>query len=111
MVDIGRQWLRNIPGVSPEGHIRIPYGASFVWRGCFSVVLKVKLYGRQTWTQRRRHVSSYQMFLSWSIDERDKVFFLRKTGLRLGGPTGSLLNHRDELHSGWAGYGWYRKGD
>ena len=34
MVDIGRQWLRNIPGVSPEGDIRIPYGASFGWRGC-----------------------------------------------------------------------------
>ena len=35
MVDIGRQWLRNIPGVSPERDIRIPYFASFVWRGCF----------------------------------------------------------------------------
>ena len=41
----------------------------------------------------------------------DTVFFPGKTGLRLGGPTGSLLNHRDELHSGWAGYGWYSKGD
>ena len=30
----------------------------------------------------------------------DTVFFLRTTGLRLGGPTGSLLNRRDELHSG-----------
>jgi len=37
MVDIGGQWLRNIPGVSPEGDIRIPYAASFVGRGCFSV--------------------------------------------------------------------------
>ena len=35
MVDIGGQWLRNIPGVSTEGDIRIPYAASFVWRGCF----------------------------------------------------------------------------
>ena len=34
MVDIGGQWLRNIPGVSPEGDIRILYAAKFVWRGC-----------------------------------------------------------------------------
>ena len=33
-MDIGGQWLRNIPGVSPEGDIRIPYAANFVWRGC-----------------------------------------------------------------------------
>ena len=35
MVDIGGQWLRNIPGASPEGDIRIPYAASLVWRLCF----------------------------------------------------------------------------
>ena len=45
VVDIGRQWLRNIPGVSPEGDIRIPYGASFVClEGVFfSGVLRVKI--------------------------------------------------------------------
>ena len=35
----------------------------------------------------------------------DTFFFLKKAGLFLGGPTGSLLNRRDELHSGLAGYG------
>ena len=34
----------------------------------------------------------------------DTFFFLTKTGLRLGAPTGSFLNRRDELHSGWTGY-------
>ena len=35
MVDIGGQRLESIPGVSPEGDIRIPYAAIFVWGGVF----------------------------------------------------------------------------
>ena len=35
MVDIRGQWLRNIPGISSEGDIRIPYAASFVLREWF----------------------------------------------------------------------------
>ena len=40
----GGQWLRNIPGVSLEGDIRIPYAASFVWRGCFQWGIERKNY-------------------------------------------------------------------
>ena len=42
MVDIGGHWLRNIPGVSPEGDIRIPTPPALVGGGVFSGVLRVK---------------------------------------------------------------------
>lgn len=33
-----------------------------------------------------------------------RFILLRKTGLLSGEPTGSYLNRRDELDSGWTGY-------
>ena len=41
-MDIGGQRLGHIPGTSPEGDIRIPYAAIFVWWGGFHGVLRVE---------------------------------------------------------------------
>ena len=111
MVDIGEQWLRNVPGVSPEGDIRIPYAASFVWRGCFQWGIESENYTVD------RHGRSAVMLpvikcCFGGVLIRETMFSSSENGFASGWADRKFLeSSRLVDFCGWTGHRWHWKGD